>query len=252
MLPNQSVDERKDISKVWNRMVYEETTMAGFLTTVGLLNPGLQQVTLSRSLFPKEGIFPAYVCESFESFAITRNIFIIDLKNGASSTWRFDKMFLFSSDAERLQEKNWYPLLSLTIQDAVKLFSYKNLAYNCLGGDTYNIAVVKIADDQYRIRYFGFDFSSKCERINEMPNGQREVGPLNQVRIRQFFYCIIDQIFAREFGRGRYDDDRAGIQAMLHQMRDRLIQRCAALAIREVQQAQFANAFPTSLPLACF
>lgn len=158
ILPNLDHDNL-GASGIWTRMAVEESKMAIILELNGLLSLRyrLSFVTLENS---KEGPFMcALVCDTFEQLA-TKGCYIIDKKNSEASTW---KSFLFKTDEERLDEKNWKPVLDRLYTDIARLSFNQMEAYD----DSLNVAVVKRSEplegsvSDYEVRFFGFDFSRK-------------------------------------------------------------------------------------------
>lgn len=158
LLPSFS-DSTATIARIWERIVLEEVAMSKVLTKLGLLSPLSKQVSVKLTEF-SESIIPAYISESFESLSL-KGCFVIDQKNSKSSTWKSGEHFLFQSDEERLNEKNWDSIFDSVLTDIAKICLY-NIPSNI---DSLNIAIVKKPSDsavaQHEVRYFGFDFSSK-------------------------------------------------------------------------------------------
>ncbi len=158
-------DPHNEVAKRWPRIVNEEVVTAKFLTSLGILTPILEGVTIS---FPssktgeREYMIPSYTANYFGALK-ERGVFVIDLKNPYSSTWRLREDFLFKTDSERFEESNWDTVVDKLLDDVAKITLYDLPARS----DSCNLAVVKSADSNkkrvsdFEVRFFGFDFSSK-------------------------------------------------------------------------------------------
>lgn len=175
LLPNMSMDPQGEMAKRnWEKIVEMEVRVSEFLKKHEMLSPNSKWVhvsvprkyeDLAVPIFP---IIPAYTSETFESLA-ERNIFVIDVKNDSSSTWRWKENFLFKSKDERFKIENWDSVLIPILEDIKKIF-----LYNIPGSiDSDNIAIVKKGNDKYEARYFGFDFSSKSGSNEFEPREKR-------------------------------------------------------------------------------
>lgn len=200
ILPNMDSKPPSVVAENWERIVLEEVAMSKILNKIGLLSPLSERVniTLSES---SEQIIPAYISRSFKSLAETEECFIIDMKNKYSSTWN---RFLFKSDEERLNEKNWDSVLDSLATDVAKICMH----HIPINFDSRNIAIVKKSSEstlcQYEVRYFGFDFSSKDEFL-ALPEIQEKPSGLSDLKWpTSLFDQILDHVFFLEFGSNRY------------------------------------------------
>ncbi len=223
ILPNTDADPIAEIASRWERMVLEEVKMSKILTRLGLLSPMSEQVsvTLTES---SESVIPAYLSETFESLGETKGWFIIDMKNSFSSTWKRGKHFLFNSDSDRLDDKNWGSVIDSLLTDVAKICLHHIPA----GGDSLNIAVVKKPSKatlcQYEVRYFGFDFSSKHDPLDIPEVQERPSAPSNPERATQLFDRILDNVLYWEFG-DRYDYGDEKERAKLRSFKEQLVQK---------------------------
>ena len=220
MIPNMDVDPIGAIAERWPRMVYEEVKMSELLTRLGLLSPSHRRVSLFLSENPHEERIPAYFSKTFAHFE-TEGVFIIDMKNQESSTWKKDTHFLFASEEARLNIENWLAVIDPFLNDLanVALYQIPN------GSDSCNVAIVKepsqSGDILYKLRYFGFDFSTKRGRT-EIPHSP-DVHHIPSLRWGiSNLQRIIDRIFFNEFG-NRYDDGPESEK--LHVLEERVYQQ---------------------------
>lgn len=202
------------ISNVWERMVAEEVKMSQILTRLGLLSPLSEEVSIIL-----DGVqMPAYVSETFENLGLRKGWFILDMKNSYTSTWKEGENFLFQSDTERLNEKNWGCVIDVLLTDIAKIC----LHHVPVGTDSLNIAIVRknsLEICPYEIRYFGFDFSSKyhaldISKIEEQPSAQFDVE-----RAENILNAILDYVFMWEFGeKYSYGEDKEKLQNFQKQL----------------------------------
>lgn len=216
IVPNMDTANCSVLVTRWKRMVHEEIVMSKLLTKIGLLSPLSQRVRISLSIDSPERTIPAYLSETFEKLGKTKGWFIIDRKNFASSTWKQGENYLFKTEEERLNEKNWDSVVNSVLSDVVKICEHNIPA----GGDSLNLAIVNKPSEsavcQYEIRYFGFDFSSKNEYLSML---QIQNKPPHATWL---FERILDLVFYYEFGE-RYDDgDESG---KLRGLKDQLVQK---------------------------
>lgn len=220
ILPNMDVDSTKCIAERWERMVLEEVKMSKILNRLGLLSPMSEQVQVSLTE-SSEDVIPAYISENFHSLGKTKGLFIIDNKNPRGTSWKREKDFLFKSDEERLDEKNWEAVINPLLTDIEKI-CLNNIP---IGRDSINIAVVKklLEDDvcQYELRYFGFDFSSKNYHL-DIPEIQEGPLTIDFDKSKQLLDYILDNVFFSEFGR-RYDFGEQ--RSELRSLKDRLVEK---------------------------
>lgn len=196
LIPNMDSNVAEGVNTYWPHVVSEEVQMSKYLQEIGLLGLKLEKVTI----FPRKGSsFPSYVTDSFASLK-EKNIYIIDQKNDESSTWD-KKLFANREDRENLEK--WKPLIDPLVKDIAKLALY-NLP---LSGDSLNLAIVKNEDD-YQIRYFGFDFTGKTSRIS-MPGGFRKLNIDNMSKnlsddLRFAFSAILWKVLFAEYSTGGF------------------------------------------------
>ncbi len=234
ILPNMSIDPIADIAGRWERIVLEEVKMSKILTGLGLLSPLSEQVSVTL-IESSEHVIPAYISETFENLSL-KGCFIIDMKNTYSSTWKKGKHFLFQSDKERLNEKNWDSVFGSLLTDIAKIWLHRIP----VGGDSLNIAVVKTPPDsavcQYEVRYFGFDFSSKSGYL-EIPDVENR--PLTSpdrdevIRLVDTIDTILVNIFSCEFGK-RYEYRKEG-SASLRDLKNRLVERYSKALVAQIK-----------------
>lgn len=187
ILPNMSVDGLTEIQSRWSRIVEEEVWMSKLLQENGLLGMQMQKVNVYAEEDAEHSI-PAYIAESFEALA-ERHIYVIDVKNSSSSTW---KGKLFDSLDEANNPENWRPVLEHLATDISKLI-------HCqfpLGGDSFNIAVVKELSG-YKIRYFGFDFTEKSGPLpTKKIRGEEDFSS----KVERAFSIAIEHVLFNEYG----------------------------------------------------
>jgi len=215
ILPNMDANNLTTMTEHWNRIVDEEVKFSQILTQVGLLSPGYQKTYLSLSSEENEPCIPTYFSQTFQSLVKSKNLYIIDWKNRNSSTWTFGHHFLFLSDEERLDPKNWDSVINPLVTDIKKLCKYQ-IPTN---SDSLNIAITRqksnLTQSPYQTRYFGFDFSNK-----RTPLSIRELNLEEQkIKYTKTLTFLLDQILFWEFGY-RYDCD-----ATLKNFKDILIDR---------------------------
>ena len=157
LLPNTLVLNNSSRSVLWSRMVEEELTATRRVRELGLFACNLEKVQVFMTTESSTSI-PAYRTETFSQLS-KKGIWIIDNKNPTSSTW--DKS-LFKDGVDRFDEKNWEPILSPFLVDIAKLITNNFLLHD----DNVNIAIVEDEGKSYKIRYFGFDFSSRYEELS--------------------------------------------------------------------------------------
>ncbi len=203
----------------WNRIVNEEVKFSQILTQVGLLSPGYQKTYLSLSAEENESCIPTYFSQTFQSLGQSNNWSIIDWKNPKSSTWIFGQHFLFLSDENRLDPKNWDSVINPLATDIKKLCKHQ-IPTN---SDSLNIAITReesnLTLSPYQARYFGFDFSNKCIPLSLQELNFKE----QKIKYTKTFTFLLDQILFWEFGQ-RYDRD-ATLQNFKKILIDRYIQR---------------------------
>lgn len=164
VIPNMTLDSIEDIALRWKRMVLEEVKMSKFLLSIGLLAPTLMPTRVSYTN-PNVSI-PTYRTYPFKLLKDIEGIYVIDLKNSYSSTWEKGENFLFNSTEERMDEKNWESVFDIFLTDVLKICTF-NLP---VSGDSVNMAIAVHESDEgkteYKVRYFGFDFSSKRSELD--------------------------------------------------------------------------------------
>jgi len=250
LLPNIEV-EAKSLASDWERIVLEEVKMSEILTRLGLLSPLHKQVTIATNE-DSPHVIPAYISETFENLEKTKSVFIIDSKAMKSSTWILGTHFLFNSDEERLEEKNWDPVFAPLLND-IKKICLHNIPTE---RDSINIAIVKepsvIRTCQYLVRFFGFDYSKKRGRLDFSKIRQealanlyidpvaivesRKLSPgskskfhagesIDSTKFEFLLDIIIKSIFICEFGENRYFSKRRDESLNLQGFKDRLVQK---------------------------
>lgn len=204
LLPNCDCDSIAEIAFRWSRVVYEEMAVSNFLTSLGILSSQPNKVAVSFSTSGYEGSIPAYTAFSFEALAKEKGIFIIDLKNYQSCTWKIGKD-LFKNKTDRFVDSNWDFVVDHLLDDVAKVSVYNFQT----SGDSLNLAIVKnpggLASD-YQIRYFGFDFSSKSEPLKTTlfkPSSDKAVINANSAHYLKLF---IDH--AVWLGCGEFSNDK--------------------------------------------
>ena len=162
IIPNMS-DSLNSVVERWERIVSEEVKMCEILGKLGLLSPNYLKVDIFSS-DNNELAIPGYISKSFDQMAKEDGCFILDTKNPESSSWKKGTHFIFESNNERFEEKNWDNVLDLLIEDISKIF----LHGIDIPGDALNIAIVKKEIDlkaHYHVRFFGFDFTNKYQSL---------------------------------------------------------------------------------------
>jgi len=176
---------------------------------------------------------PAYTLDSFDKLA-ENGCFIIDVKNPRSSTWKTGQDFLFALPDQRLNLENWGHVIDHLLTDIAKI-AYYNIELN---DDSWNLAIVKNEKShdpqqpQYEVRYFGFDFSSKCS-LREIPTMKplADAPLLQEVKeyLRPILSHLITQIFYYEF------HDTAN-EVNILRFKEDLIERCVKEARSKIQE----------------
>lgn len=236
LLPNMDQDSTDGISKRWERQVREEIAVLNFISSLGLLSPLSKEVKISLSSEALEGVIPAYISESFENLGNKRGWFIIDSKRDESCTWRLEKDFLFKSEEDRLNEKNWDYVLDEMLTDIAKISMYDIPA----PGDSLNIAIVKkpppqLGASEYGIRYFGFDFSRKDGSIS-IPTLQKCDRESDQSWwVERILSAMLSTIFSSEFG-SKYIYE-PGEKKPLHDLKERLIERYTKVILSRISHS---------------
>jgi hypothetical protein len=200
LLPNFS-DSCQIVANRWERMVLEEVAMSKIISSLGLLSPLCERVDIvcSTSDETSEKIIPAYICQSFEQLALS-GCFIIDTKNRRSSTWKMGENYLFKTEDERLSQTKWESILDLLVTDIAKICFYDIPT----DFDSLNIAIVKKSDDKlqegssYEVRYFGFDFSSKCGSLSIPTLEKKEKLVVNEEDIEKILNHILTDLIYYE------------------------------------------------------
>jgi hypothetical protein len=195
ILPNMDTDSMISVIKNWTRIVDEEVKMSQLLKSVGLLSPLSEKVTISVASRTLLATIPAYTSLSFEHLAYQYNQFIIDYKTPASSMWIENKNFLFANQNERWNIQNWTSVLDEMLNDIIKLCQY-NIP---IDEDSYNLAIVKGQSPPYQVRYFGFDFSSKRERL-EVSYSEVAAQDIDLNQVKKLIQRTLSIIFSYEFG----------------------------------------------------
>lgn len=200
ILPNMDVDSVSDVSQRWERVVLEEVAMSKALTSIGLLSPLLQQVNLSLNE-NSEDVIPAYISETFESLTKTRDCYIIDHKNLNDSEWGKLKKHFFNSEKERLNEKNWKPIIDSMLTDIAKICMYDIP----ISSDSLNVAIMKNprnsqdGESEYEIRYFGFDFSSKNTPLSIPKLEKKNLSTDHRKKVEYLLFSLLESVFFLEF-----------------------------------------------------
>lgn len=224
IVPNMGSDFMDGIFMNWRRYVDEEVAMSQFLTEIGILSPLSRRVTLSLAQDFNEAI-PAYISETFQNLTKTKGWSIIDSKNAKTCTWILEKDFLFNSEKDRLEEKNWDSVVDSVLTDVAKIALYKIP----IKIDSLNFAIIKKPSQstasQFEIRYFGFDFSDKYEKLS-MPTIEKKSLEISYGdEAREALNSILDYIFFVEFGR-RYElgPERENLKDFKNQLVERYIE----------------------------
>ncbi len=147
ILPNLSTGA---IPTYWERMVREETTISSFLDSIGLLTVSSIPTRVYLDSTLNDGI-PAYFSLSFEYLA-SKQMYVVDTKSW-ESYWP-GHLFFSWDDMQNLDK--WQDIFQDFLEDVYKVWCYK-----FYGGDTFNYII-----DHGRLRFFGFDFSSKTRPRN--------------------------------------------------------------------------------------
>lgn len=173
-------------SKKWSEMIDEEIMGSRRVKELGLLACNLEKTTVFMTNDSTIGV-PAYLTETFNQLSL-KGMWVIDQKNSESSTW--DKSF-FHETAESLDEKNWEKVLNPFLKDIAKL-----LANNFwLFADNVNMAVLEKSDQsdgvKYEVRYFGFDFSSKCSQLSFKKLSSEEISSLVPPIVGDSLSCLM-------------------------------------------------------------
>ena len=141
----------------WQRMVDEEVMISERLTQLDIPNVQSKKVNVYFEGAPHPLI--AYTCPSFKGLE-QKGMFVIDTK-GRPDLSPVAHEPIFKEDKDRSSVEAWLPLIKPLIADLVLA-----ARHDCLfGPDSWNGVVVKHEDGTYQLRYFGFDFSSKYEAM---------------------------------------------------------------------------------------
>jgi len=149
----------------WEQMVKGEAEACKILKSANLLSPGSKLVGVSTSENSKK--IMGLVGFNFLSFLESKKCYIIDGKDSSrphfkkSSTWIRGEHFIFPADDARLIPSNWTFATDELIEDILCL---ARLNLN-IDSDCASLAITKIETssdslNKYKIRYFGFDFST--------------------------------------------------------------------------------------------
>lgn len=251
LLPNldticvQHIDYVTSTATLWQDMMQEEIAISSVLTSVGLLcsEPKYVEVALSKDSIQER--LPAYICKTFKSLANEGN-FIIDTKNWRSSTWREGKDFLFTTETERLNEKNWSATLDPLLTDLAKIVLYR-LPSNT---DSLNMAIIKKpivseeSSNQYEVRYFGFDFSSK-RAITPTPTMEKFTDPVaNSKEVNFLLHKYLNILFYNEFGQEYNDQNSKCIRLKvvdktpypLIEFKDHLVEKYTQIILERIEK----------------
>lgn len=172
----------------WDRQVTEEVAVSKRMSSLGLLNVQSRKVKVFLSREGSEGL-PAYICPSFEQLK-REGIFILDVKNRKSSTW---KQSFFQEGENRYEFDSWVPILKPLIRD---LFILAN-NHLVFAGDSQNLAVLTNRKDRI-VRYFGFDFSAKNFALDrrfvllEKEDPEAKVGRILSYFLEELFFSQLD------------------------------------------------------------
>jgi hypothetical protein len=165
MIPN-SVDGASFLF-YWSRIVNEEIQMSQILSRLKVPC----QVLTGCAIKWHDEMIPAYFSKPFTAYA-KQDMFVVDRKCLASTTWPHDgSMSMFATDCENHYDiAVWKHILEPAIVD-VEILIHEGLP---MAGDAVNLLIVgrksKLhngdATTPYQVRFFGFDFSSKCTALD--------------------------------------------------------------------------------------
>jgi hypothetical protein len=189
LVPNTDKDPIELVAERWPRMVKDEVKMSSCLSENWILNPESREVEIFLSKEMSSSI-PAYLSISFEKLKELK-IFIIDAKSYECSTWRKGIDYLFKTDEERLNPQNWLPLLAILVIDIATIAMY---SFPC-SIDQNNVAIHFY--NQYHVRYFGFDYSSKHGSIETKFSKSNDDNTI--LRAQRLFEVIVSKVLNWEF-----------------------------------------------------
>lgn len=206
-------------SKKWSEMVDEEIIGATRVKDLGLLACSLEKATVFMTNDSTIGV-PAYLTETFSQLSL-KGMWIIDQKNPASSTWNRS---LFHETVDSLDERKWEKALNPFLKDIAKLLANNFWLYV----DNVNMAVLEKSDQsdgvKYEVRYFGFDFSSKCGQLSFKKLSSEEVSSLVPSIVGDSLSCLMDCEFS-----GKWNEQ-------IRSLRQNLREKCITQVLSEFTQ----------------
>ena len=136
----------------WDNMVEQEVYVSQAIQCHGLLTSDNQKVNVYLSSNSSDFI-PAYTTYDFKYLAKHEN-YVMERGGGGDSTY---KGGYFTSEQDMANNvKKWNSLLSEFLEDVRKIYQI-GLP---VGGDSFNFLITSEGGN-LKLRYFGFDFSSK-------------------------------------------------------------------------------------------
>ena len=222
----------------WNKSVKEEVAMAQVCETIGLLCPGAEKVRVRIDGFDNPIL--AYIAKSFASLA-SQGVFVIDVKNSASSTWIEGQHEFFKTEEEKFKPENWTKVCEPFLNDLAKsiFFGVDNSA-----SGTINVAVEKTKEEagasQYRARVFAFDFSTPYAFPRPIPNVEniqanpkRSKAELESTRayLRDTLTNALEHLFIVEFKEKYYlpNEQMSQIHSLFRSLRDQYTEQVLSL-----------------------
>ena len=155
ILPNVRGKILPDNFSNWEKVVNEEIQVSQLLTTIEIYNPNHKKVIVNID----DISFESYISKSFEGLK-SSGLEVIDMKN-ISDTYNI----FYDPNIDLLNINNWLPILSNLMEDIIILYKYRIP----ISSDSINYVLVKTNNlnliSSYEVRFFGFDFTSKIERI---------------------------------------------------------------------------------------
>jgi hypothetical protein len=161
----------KALMTIWQRIINEEMHMSSRLQALGV--PCLHLEPCKIVWGSQRSVMPSYISRAFGDY-LHDDVYIVDTKCLASTTWPHDKSVLFfGSECKANCDCDfelWRSVLEPVLSD-VKTLVRNGIA---LESDSLNIAIVGSKSEwhnqnpltPYQIRLFAFDFSSKHHTLD--------------------------------------------------------------------------------------
>ena len=154
VLPNPSSGIPLDL---WSSIVLKEVGMTQWLSQQGLLTPEYEPATAHFQKECRDNGVPGYVGVSFDALS-KRGIYVYDVDSlPKRGSLPYD---IFHKDANPSQKEAWDCLMESLLQDIPHVYQ---VGVHPADMDSIHFALIvhPCQHTAYRLRYFGYDFSSK-------------------------------------------------------------------------------------------